>query len=242
GRAHRRVVHLRRPGGPPRRADRGPRRAAGRPRLLCAGARARPHPARRSRPPRRFRRRHPHPPDGRRRRQRLGLGPAPPAGGRVRPRAPPERPGRPLAPAPPLAPRPAAFHALTSRDHGRRAAGMTQRKGLFGGMAVLACAATVLQIALVRLATAVLGHPAAILAGSLGLLGVGRGGALIPLRPSIPRPPALFARLATLSTATAAAIVSALLVVLHVKMPDPLVARALPSLLALSLASALPFV
>jgi hypothetical protein len=119
---------------------------------------------------------------------------------------------------------------------------MTQRQGLFGGLAVLSCGTVVLQIALTRLYSALFGHHLAFLAISLSLFGVGLGGVLLYVFPGLCRPPALFARLSYLSGLASAATVGALLSLLHVKPIEKLDASSLLSLAVLYLSSSLPFV
>src|SRR3954468_8395813 len=94
---------------------------------------------------------------------------------------------------------------------------MTQRQGLFGGIAVLSCGTVVLQIALTRLYSALFGHHLAFLAISLSLFGVGLGGVLLYVFPSLARPPSLLRRLALFSGLSGASAVAALMVMLQVK-------------------------
>ncbi len=119
---------------------------------------------------------------------------------------------------------------------------MSQRQGLFGGVAVLACATVVLQIALTRLYAALFGQPVAFLALALPLVGVGVGGALMHLVPALARPPALLARLAYLAGAASAGTILALLVLFNVKALGTFDSAALLRLAALYATSSLPFV
>src|SRR5262245_15742672 len=76
---------------------------------------------------------------------------------------------------------------------------LSQRQGLFGGLALLACAAFALGILFTRLTAALFGPPLAILAAAVPLLGGVAGGILVSVAPSVARPPRLFARLAYLA-------------------------------------------
>ena len=108
---------------------------------------------------------------------------------------------------PPLAPGPALAVSAALR--------LGQRRGLFGGIALLSCATLVLQIALTRLYSALFGHHLAFLAISLSLFGVGLGGVLLYVAPALARPPRLFARLAYLSGATSLATIAAILLLMQ---------------------------
>src|SRR5689334_13794600 len=119
---------------------------------------------------------------------------------------------------------------------------MSQRQGLFGGIAALSCGTVVLQIALTRLYSALFGHHLAFLAISLSLFGVGLGGVLLYVFPRIAAPPRLLSRLSYLSTAAAASTIVALLVILHTKPLETLDAGSLGRLALLYLTSSLPFV
>ena len=119
---------------------------------------------------------------------------------------------------------------------------MSQRHGLFGGIAALACGTVVLEIALTRLHTALFGQPVAFLSLALPLVGIGVGGGLVHLVPALARPPSLLARLAYLAGAASAGTIVALLVLLNVKAFDAFDRGALFRLAALYASSSLPFV
>jgi hypothetical protein len=119
---------------------------------------------------------------------------------------------------------------------------MSQRHGLFGGIAVLACGTVVLEIALTRLYAALFGQPVAFLALALPLVGIAVGGGLAHLVPALARPPALVARLAYLAGAASGGTIAALLVLLNVKAFDAFDRGAMIRLLALYASSSLPFV
>jgi hypothetical protein len=119
---------------------------------------------------------------------------------------------------------------------------MSQRHGLFGGIAVLACGTVVLEIALTRLHAALFGQPVALLALALPLVGIALGGALVHLVPKLAPPSALLARLAYLAGAASAGTIAALLVPLNVKAFDAFDRGAMLRLAALYASSALPFV
>lgn len=119
---------------------------------------------------------------------------------------------------------------------------MSQRKGLFLGIALLSAGTVVLQIALTRLYSALYGHHLAFLAISLALFGVGLGGALLYLFPRLAAPPRLLAGLAHTASAAAAATLIALLFILHSKSIESLDAASIGRLAALYLVSSMPFV
>ena len=119
---------------------------------------------------------------------------------------------------------------------------MSQRHGLFGGIAALACGTVVLEIALTRLHAALFGQPVAFLALALPLVGIGVGGGLVHALPALARPPSLLARLAYLAGAASAGTIAALLAALNVKAFDGFDGGALLRLAALYAASSLPFV
>jgi hypothetical protein len=119
---------------------------------------------------------------------------------------------------------------------------MSQRHGLFGGIAVLACGTVVLEIALTRLHAALFGQPVALLALALPLIGIALGGALVHLVPSLAPPSALLARLAYLAGAASAGTIAALLVPLNVKAFDAFDRGAMLRLAALYASSSLPFI
>jgi hypothetical protein len=119
---------------------------------------------------------------------------------------------------------------------------MSQRHGLFGGIAVLACGTVVLGIALTRLCAALFGQPVAFVMLALPLVGIAVGGGLVHLVPALVRPPALLARLAYLAGAASAGTIAALLVLLNVKMFEAFDRGGLLRLAALVATSALPFI
>ncbi|RLB60697.1 MAG: hypothetical protein DRI90_13115 [Deltaproteobacteria bacterium] len=119
---------------------------------------------------------------------------------------------------------------------------LSQRPGLFAGVALVTGATIILQIALTRLYSALLGHHLAFLAISLSLFGVGLGGVLLYVIPALARPPRLFARLALLSGAMA---LSAAFAMHHLVQSKPIVKLDLSVLGQLSatyLITSLPFV
>ncbi len=116
------------------------------------------------------------------------------------------------------------------------------RQGLLAGIAVLAAGSVVLQIALARTFAAILGVHFARVAPALGLAGLGLGGALLAALPGLVRRHALLARLSYLAGLAGAATLAALLVVVHVKVPDTLDHAALGPAAAVGLAALLPFV
>ncbi|WP_437961436.1 hypothetical protein WME76_18525 [Sorangium sp. So ce119] len=88
-----------------------------------------------------------------------------------------------------------------------------QRSGLFSGVAALACATVLLEIALTRIHGALFGQPHAFVTLALSLVGAGLGGALLYVAPSLVRPPALFARMAALSALASGATLAAIILV-----------------------------
>ncbi|WP_437994807.1 hypothetical protein WMF26_25455 [Sorangium sp. So ce185] len=114
---------------------------------------------------------------------------------------------------------------------------VSQRSGLFSGVAALACATVLLEISLTRICAALFGEPHAFVALALPLLGAGAGGAALTLAPSLVRPPALFARMATLSSLASGATLAAV-VLLSQRGPAP---GALPWLALLYAAATVPF-
>jgi hypothetical protein len=116
------------------------------------------------------------------------------------------------------------------------------RQGLLLGIAVLASGSVVLEIALGRAAAPLLGPHLALAASTLALAGAGLGGALLGALPGLARRPALLARLSSLSGFAAAATLVAVLVLLHVKVPDALDRAAVGPLALIYLSAALPFV
>ncbi|WP_437321895.1 hypothetical protein [Sorangium sp. So ce385] len=114
---------------------------------------------------------------------------------------------------------------------------VSQRSGLFSGVAALACATVLLEIALTRICAALFGEPHAFVALALPLLGAGAGGAALTLAPSLVRRPALFARMAALSSLASGATLAAV-ILLSQRGPAP---GALPWLALLYAASTVPF-
>ncbi|WP_437738463.1 hypothetical protein [Sorangium sp. So ce1335] len=90
---------------------------------------------------------------------------------------------------------------------------VSQRSGLFSGVAALACATVLLEIALSRIHGALFGQPHAFVTLALSLVGAGLGGALLYAAPSLVRPPALFARLAALSSLASGATLAAIILI-----------------------------
>ncbi|WP_437972328.1 hypothetical protein WMF04_24885 [Sorangium sp. So ce260] len=88
---------------------------------------------------------------------------------------------------------------------------VSQRSGLFSGVAALACATVLLEISLTRIYAALFGEPHAFVALALPLVGAGAGGALLYLAPPLVRPPALFARMAILSSLASGATLAAII-------------------------------
>jgi hypothetical protein len=119
---------------------------------------------------------------------------------------------------------------------------MSQRHGLFGGIAVLACGTVVLEIALTRLYAALFGQPVAFLALALPLVGIAVGAGMVHLVPALARPPSLLARLAYLAGVASAGTIAALLVLLNVKAFESFDGGALLRLAALYASSSLPFI
>ncbi|WP_437729376.1 hypothetical protein [Sorangium sp. So ce861] len=114
---------------------------------------------------------------------------------------------------------------------------VSQRSGLFSGVAALACATVLLEISLTRICAALFGEPHAFVALALPLLGAGAGGAALYLAPSLVRPSALFARMAALSSLASGATLAAV-ILLSQRGPAP---GALPWLALLYAASTVPF-
>jgi hypothetical protein len=118
----------------------------------------------------------------------------------------------------------------------------TERQSLFAGVAIVAGATIVLQIALTRVYSALLGHHLAFLAISLSLFGVGLGGVLLTVLPALARPPRLHARLAILSAGMAITAVLAMQHLVRVEPVETLDAAALGQLSITYLVTSLPFV
>ncbi|WP_437283094.1 hypothetical protein WME90_21705 [Sorangium sp. So ce375] len=116
-----------------------------------------------------------------------------------------------------------------------------QRSGLFSGVAALACATVLLEISLARIYAALFGEVHAFLALSLSLVGAGVGGALLYVVPSLARPPALFARMATLASLASGATLATVILLAH-REPLPVPAPgSLPWLALCYAASTVPF-
>ena len=119
---------------------------------------------------------------------------------------------------------------------------VSQRQGLFGGVAILSFATLVLQITLTRLYSALFGNHLAFLAISLSLFGIGLGGVLLYMVPALARPPALWSRLSQLSAITAMVTVVAVVFVVKSKPVETLDTSSLARLTGLYLLSSAPFV
>jgi hypothetical protein len=117
-----------------------------------------------------------------------------------------------------------------------------QRRGLFAGIAILSFGAVVLQIVFTRLYSALFGHHLAFLAISLSLFGVGLGGVLLYVFPSIARPEVLLGRLANISGAAAAGTLAALLGIVFTRPNERFDAHEVFTLTVLYLSSSIPFV
>jgi hypothetical protein len=115
------------------------------------------------------------------------------------------------------------------------------RQGLLAGITLLAAGSVVLEIALARSFAAILGQHLALIAPTLALLGAAAGGASLYLFPSLVPRGALPARMSYLAALTAGGALVALLVLLHVKVPDVLDRAALPRVAGIYAAAALPF-
>ena len=116
------------------------------------------------------------------------------------------------------------------------------RQGLLAGIAILAAGSVVLEIALARTCAALLGRHFALAGPSLALAGVGLGGALLAALPGLVRRHALLSRLSYLAGLAAAATLGALLVLIHVKVPDVLDRAALGPAAIVYASELLPFV
>ncbi|WP_437617453.1 hypothetical protein [Sorangium sp. So ce1151] len=114
---------------------------------------------------------------------------------------------------------------------------VSQRSGLFSGVAALACATVLLEISLARINAAMFGEPHAFVTLSLSLVGAGVGGALLYLAPSLVCPPALFARMAALSSLSSGATLAAI-ILLAQRGPAP---GSLPWLALVYAACTVPF-
>ena len=117
-----------------------------------------------------------------------------------------------------------------------------QRFGLYGGVFVLSAATVSLSIVLTRLYSAILGHHLAFLAISLALFGVGAGGMILTIAPSLARPPVLFARLAALSGLAGFAAIAAGIYLVSDRPIENLDREALGRVAILYLVSAAPFI
>ncbi|XXX82680.1 hypothetical protein WMF30_28395 [Sorangium sp. So ce134] len=118
---------------------------------------------------------------------------------------------------------------------------VSQRSGLFSGVAALACATVLLEISLTRICAALFGEPHAFVALALPLLGAGAGGALLYLAPSLVRPPALFARMAALSSLASGATLAAIILLAHRGAAAAAAPGSLPWLALLYAACTVPF-
>src|SRR5262245_53271158 len=116
----------------------------------------------------------------------------------------------------------------------------TERRCLFGGIAVLSCAMILLHVSLSRLYSAVFGPHIALLSLSFSALGAGLGGALLFAVPRLACPPHLFAQLAYLSCGASGTGVVALIAIMRKKPPQALDIAALTEIGMLCLASMLP--
>ncbi|WP_437922600.1 hypothetical protein WMF37_26555 [Sorangium sp. So ce291] len=114
---------------------------------------------------------------------------------------------------------------------------VSQRSGLFSGVAALACATVLLEISLARIHAAMFGEPHAFVTLALSLVGAGVGGALLYLAPSLVCPPALFARMAALSSLSSGATLAAI-ILLAQRGPAP---GSLPWLALVYAACTVPF-
>ncbi|MGK4004367.1 hypothetical protein WMF31_17160 [Sorangium sp. So ce1036] len=118
---------------------------------------------------------------------------------------------------------------------------VSQRSGLFSGVAALACATVLLEITLTRIFAALFGGPYAFLALALAPFGAGVGGVLLHLAPSIARPPSLFARMAALSSFASGATLAAVILLAQRGAAAGPAPRSLLWLALLYAASAVPF-
>src|SRR5262249_40032529 len=116
----------------------------------------------------------------------------------------------------------------------------SERRYLFGGIAILSCAMIVLHISLARLFGALFGPRIALLVLSFSALGAGLGGVLLYAVPRLACPPHLFAQLAYLACGASGTGVVALIAILRKKPPQALDTEALTHLGLLCLASMLP--
>jgi hypothetical protein len=115
------------------------------------------------------------------------------------------------------------------------------RQGLLLGIAILAAGSVVLEIAIARTLAAMSGQHLALAVPTLALAGAGLGGAIVGAFPTLVRRPALLARMSALSGAAAGAVLAAVLVLVHVRVPDVLDRQALQPVLIVYLSMALPF-
>ena len=118
---------------------------------------------------------------------------------------------------------------------------LRQRLGLRAGIGLLATGSVLLEIAIHRSVTALFGHPLALAILPLALASAGAGALLLHLAPGLARPPRLLARLGYLATLAAAGTLAALIVPLHVKVPEALGDGTLWRLGVLALALGAPF-
>jgi spermidine synthase len=116
----------------------------------------------------------------------------------------------------------------------------SQRRGLLGGLALLMCAAVLLAIVIRRLYVVVLGHPAALAADMLPLLGLALGGAFALLLPS--RPSRLVGGLAYLACVFSVGSTIAMIVLVQPRWGEAVAAPSPGRLAALYASSLLPFI
>ena len=119
---------------------------------------------------------------------------------------------------------------------------LTHQHGLYGGVALLSCATLILQIALTRLYSALYGNHLAFLAISLSLFGIGLGGVLVYLFPSLAPRDALLRRLAHVSAVGSIVTVVAIVYATKAKPPEALDAASVARLALLYAVSSAPFV
>lgn len=92
---------------------------------------------------------------------------------------------------------------------------LSQRRGLLVGLALLSCAVVLLETVFARLYGLILGPHITSFAPTLPLLGLALGGALVLVAPALTRPPRLFARVAVLTSFTAATASVAMIVIVQ---------------------------
>ncbi len=116
-----------------------------------------------------------------------------------------------------------------------------QGASLYLGLGLVSFASVALSIVLTRIFSAALGYHFAFLAVSLALFGVGAGGAIVALRPSLVAAPRLYGRLAIFAGLSSVAAAVAVIHALEATLPDTLDRRGMLSLATLYAVSALPF-